>query len=87
MGFILLATSLVSFLLYGADKLFAKQHKRRIPEATLLLFTFLGGSLGAALAMVVFRHKIAKKSFLLKIGVVFLLQTCLFFLLNDKVRL
>ena len=54
---VLAAVNLLSFALYGIDKLKAKKGAWRIPEATLLLVAFLGGSLGALLGMELFRHK------------------------------
>ncbi|MDF1875667.1 DUF1294 domain-containing protein [Sulfurimonas sp. SAG-AH-194-I05] len=65
----LIAISLVSFLLYGYDKALAlKTHKNisRISENKLLLSTLLGGTIGSVIAMMLFRHKIKKKSFTLK---------------------
>ena len=53
----LLLISLFAFALYGIDKAKAKRGAWRIPEATLLLVAFLGGSFGALLGMEVFRHK------------------------------
>lgn len=49
--------SLVAFILYGIDKRKAKKNAWRIPERTLLLVGFLGGSVGALIAMELFRHK------------------------------
>ena len=54
---LLVAVNLVSFTLYGLDKLKAKKGLWRIRESTLLLIAVLGGSLGALLGMEVFRHK------------------------------
>ena len=51
------AVNLISFALYGLDKLKAKKGLWRIRESTLLLVALLGGSLGALLGMEVFRHK------------------------------
>ena len=51
------AVNLISFALYGLDKLKAKKGLWRIRESTLLLVAALGGSLGALLGMEVFRHK------------------------------
>ena len=53
----LLLVNLLVFALYGIDKLKAKKGAWRIPESTLLLVAFLGGSLGALLGMELFRHK------------------------------
>ena len=54
---LLAAVNLLAFALYGIDKLKAKKGAWRIPESTLLLVAFLGGSLGALLGMELFRHK------------------------------
>ena len=54
---IFLAGSLISFVLYGADKAKAKKKAWRIPEKVLLLWGFLCGSVGALAAMQLFRHK------------------------------
>ncbi len=54
---VLAAMNLAAFALYGVDKLKARKGAWRIPEATLLLAAFLGGSLGALLGMELFRHK------------------------------
>lgn len=74
----------------GWDKFLARNQKRRIPEQTLLSFVFLGGTLGSGIAMLLFRHKTAKKSYLWKfwllasfqIGLLFLVYY--FGLLSDK---
>ena len=54
---VLLLVNLLAFALYSIDKLKAKKGAWRIPESTLLLVAFLGGSLGALLGMELFRHK------------------------------
>jgi len=54
---VLLAVNLVTFCLYAIDKLLAKKNARRIRESTLLLFSALGGSIGAMLGMYWVRHK------------------------------
>ncbi len=81
MIYILLIASVVTFIIFGWDKRLSIKHKRRIPESTLLGFTFLAGTVGAILGMLVFRHKISKKSFLLKLGGIILIQAiCIYFL-------
>jgi uncharacterized membrane protein YsdA (DUF1294 family) len=39
-------TSALAFVLFGWDKLLAKAHRRRIPEAALLGCALMGGSAG-----------------------------------------
>lgn len=56
-------TSVLAFILFGWDKLMAKKHRRRVPEAALLGCALMGGSAGAALGMAVFRHKTRKPLF------------------------
>ena len=49
--------SLLTLILYKADKVKAQKHKWRIKEATLLGCGFFGGAIGALLGMKLFRHK------------------------------
>ena len=49
--------NLVAFALMGIDKYKAKKKAWRIPEATLFLFAFFGGSLGSTIGMFLFHHK------------------------------
>jgi len=53
----LLLINAVSFFLMLADKQKARKNRWRIPEATLMAFAALGGSLGSLTAMYLFRHK------------------------------
>jgi len=66
--------SIITFIIFGIDKRKAVKHQRRISENTLLTVTFLGGTIGALLGMLVFRHKISKRSFLLKFALIVLIQ-------------
>lgn len=54
---IIVVMGLVTSVFYGVDKGRAKRGAWRIPEATLLTLSSLGGCFGAILAMQVFRHK------------------------------
>lgn len=55
--------SLLSFALMYLDKRAAVQRTWRVPEATLLIWAFLGGALGAKLGQGRFRHKTRKQPF------------------------
>ena len=61
--FILICINILTFLIYGIDKLKAKRGSRRISEATLLLLAVFGGSVGALLGMRVWHHKTMHKKF------------------------
>ena len=73
----LAAVNLLDFVLMGADKAKAKRGARRIPEATLLLFAILGGSVGGILGMLLFRHKTRHAAFALGLPVILLVQLAL----------
>lgn len=64
----------IAFILTGYDKYLAKAQKRRIPEKTLLSFVAFGGTIGAGIAILIFRHKTSKPSFLWKYFGIVLLQ-------------
>lgn len=84
MIFYLITISATSFILFGIDKWKAKKHQRRISEFTLLLITFLGGSIGSVLGMFIFNHKISKSEFWLKLMAVIIIQiVALIYILPD----
>ena len=74
-----LILNVVAFLITGYDKLLAIQQKRRISERMLLSFTFIGGIIGSGLAMLLFRHKIAKASYLFKFSAILIIQIIILF--------
>lgn len=74
------------FILAGYDKNQARKNKRRIPENTLFFFEAIGGTIGLLLAMLFFRHKTSKTSFIIKFSLIFLIQIVMIYLiLNDKI--
>ncbi|KDN55267.1 DUF1294 domain-containing protein [Flavobacterium seoulense] len=75
----LLTINFLAFLLIGYDKYLAKNYKRRISEKTLLSFTFFGGTIGSGLSMLIFRHKIAKRSYLFKFWTIVIIQILVLF--------
>ena len=70
-----------AFCAFGMDKRKAIKGKWRIPERTLLLFALAGGSVGALLGMLVFRHKTQKRKFYIGIPVMLVLHVCIVFLI------
>ncbi len=57
-----------------------KHARRRTPEATLMLLAALGGSLGAILAMHIFRHKTRHRKFTIGIPLMLAVQVVLIIL-------
>lgn len=66
-----------AFVVYGADKAFAKLHSWRVPEIVLLVLAALGGSAGAFIAMQLFRHKTQHLKFIFGVPLIFFLQVAL----------
>jgi uncharacterized membrane protein YsdA (DUF1294 family) len=71
--------NLITFGVFGFDKWQAAKHQWRVSENTLLGISLLGGILGAASGMVIFNHKVSKKSFLVKFVLVVLIDLVLFY--------
>jgi uncharacterized membrane protein YsdA (DUF1294 family) len=70
----LLAVNELTFIVFGVDKWKAQRGRWRVPEATLMGLAALGGSVGAWLAMQLFRHKTQKKKFRYGVPALFVLQ-------------
>ena len=76
----------IAFATAGYDKYLAIKNKRRIPENTLFSIALLGGSVGLLFAMLLFRHKTSKSSFIVKFCGIFLIQIMVVYLkLSDKI--
>jgi uncharacterized membrane protein YsdA (DUF1294 family) len=78
-NYYIISVSIFAFLLIAYDKYLAKNKKRRIPEKTLLSFVVFGGTIGAGIAMLLFRHKTAKRTYLLKFWAIVTIQIVLFY--------
>ncbi len=59
----LIGINLVTFVVYGLDKVLAIKKMRRISEYSLFVLSFFGGSIGALLGMKIFHHKTKKSIF------------------------
>ena len=66
--------NVITFFAYGLDKLKAVNHWWRIPEWVLLGLAVAGGSIGAYLGMMIFRHKTLKPLFRFGVPVIILVQ-------------
>ncbi|MDR7208668.1 DUF1294 domain-containing protein [Flavobacterium piscis] len=76
----------IAFILGGYDKYLAVKRKHRIPENILFTISFFGGSIGLLLAILFFKHKTSKSSFIIKFTFLFLFQIVLVYLkLTDKI--
>ena len=70
----LITINVITFIMYGIDKLKAKQNRWRIPEMTLISAAVIGGSIGAWCGMKVWHHKTLHKKFRYGIPIIFVLQ-------------
>ena len=74
----LLLINAVSFVLMLQDKSNARNHRRRIPERTLIGSALLGGSVGALLGMYTFRHKTRHLKFTIGVPAILIAQLFVF---------
>lgn len=84
----LIVLSLVTFFVYLTDKKKAQKGAWRIPEATLLLLSFIGGAVGGYAAMQLARHK-TKKWYFHLVNIIGILwqEILLFYLIKNPITL
>ena len=68
------AINAVSFVVYGLDKQRARRSRWRISESALLALALAGGSIGAWMGMLVWRHKTKHKKFRNGIPLIIIVQ-------------
>ncbi|MDD5160539.1 MAG: DUF1294 domain-containing protein [Sulfuricurvum sp.] len=68
--------NLVTFGIFGIDKLLARMNRNRISEKTLLTLAIVGGSVGAVFAQKLFRHKTRK--FRYRVWIILIIQFVVF---------
>lgn len=66
--------SLVAVIVTVADKIKAKRGKWRVPEATLMGISVLGGSVAMLVTMIMIRHKTKHMKFMVGIPIIIALQ-------------
>ena len=75
----------ITFIVFSIDKVNAQEHRSRIKIVTLLGLSFIGGSIGALLAIYLLHHKTKKDYFTVGIPIIMIMQVIvLFYLLNAK---
>ena len=83
----LIAINIITFFIYGIDKLKAKKGKWRIPESTLLLLAIIGGSIGAWLGIKVWHHKTLHKKFKYGIPLIVIAQIAIvFYIFRENIQ-
>jgi uncharacterized membrane protein YsdA (DUF1294 family) len=69
----------IAFILVSYDKRLAIKNKQRISEKVLLTWVALGGTMGSSIAMLIFRHKTSKTTYLLKFSGILGIQILIIF--------
>ncbi|MDQ6528594.1 DUF1294 domain-containing protein [Flavobacterium sp. LHD-85] len=72
-----LLINILVFIFAGYDKSQARKNNRRVSEKTLFLMALTGGSPGLLTAMLLFRHKTSKTSFIVKFVAILVIQATL----------
>ena len=72
----------LGFLLMLIDKYKARKNLWRIPEASLITFAIIGGSIGSLIGMRLFRHKTKHPKFAIGIPIILALQIFLIVILE-----
>lgn len=74
----ILIINVVTFFVFGIDKLKARKNIWRIPESYLLALAIIGGSIGAFCGMKIWHHKTKHLKFKYGVPIIFLLQVGLY---------
>lgn len=70
----LVIINILGFLIMFIDKRKAEKGRWRIPEKTLFIVAFIGGSIGTIAGMYTFRHKTQKLKFTLGFPAILIIQ-------------
>jgi uncharacterized membrane protein YsdA (DUF1294 family) len=80
----IIGVNVITFVVYGIDKLKAKKGKWRVPETTLLLLAIIGGSVGAWCGVKAWHHKTMHAKFKYGIPLIMAMQAGLLVCLMTK---
>ncbi len=76
--------NIFSFILFGIDKLNSTKERKRVPELSFHFFSLIGGVIGVLFGILVFRHKLKSKYFLLiKFIILLLWILAIFFIFKN----
>ncbi len=78
--------SLISIIFTMYDKLAAKHHRYRVPEATLMALSALGGSVAMYITMRLIRHKTLHYKFMFGIPAIIVVQVAIIILIVCKLN-
>ena len=79
----LAVVNILTFIVFGVDKMNAKSNRQRVRIVTLLGLAFIGGSVGALIGMYGFHHKTKKAYFTVGVPLILLMQVVvLFYVMN-----
>ncbi|MBZ2175984.1 DUF1294 domain-containing protein [Schnuerera sp. xch1] len=70
----LLVINLISFSAFMIDKFKARKNGWRISEISLIVLALVGGSIGALLGMIMFKHKTNKTKFSIGIPLILIIN-------------
>ena len=73
----LIMINIISFVIFGIDKLKAIKNRYRISERFLFSLALLAGGAGCLAGMIIFRHKIRKPLFFLGIPAIIIAEVYL----------
>ena len=76
--------NMVLLVSMALDKVFAIKGKRRIPESTLFIMSFLGGAVGGFAGMFACHHKTKKPQFYIIYAISFVLHAALLYFVFTK---
>lgn len=78
-----LIINILGFIITGIDKWLAVKNQNRISEKKLFSLALAGGTIGALVAIQVFRHKTQKAAFMLIVYGILILQLALLYFSLD----
>jgi len=80
---VFVGVNVATMLAYGCDKYLARTGKRRVPEAALHIMAAAGGTPGAFLGQLVFRHKTRDRRFHLVFWAIAAVQVAILLLISQ----